>query len=245
MAKPSWMASVETQLGQQASSAVVPSQDTAALVNDPVVRQPTTIMWASRPSTHDATNMPAPSAPIAKASTKAAESSMSPAHIHESLDVNRQQHRRQSRSCGRSSGLPREEVDQSFADKFQGDMEEGVTDSAETKLEGHGKGKEIHYEDFSKYQPKVPFPSALEGKPIGKQKLDQNEDSSDQMLEKEVLDETKAPTEAKFASQMEEAEKVEQELPKPCIPVMSSMPPSINLNEEKAPQVRVRVMVIK
>ncbi|KAL5980170.1 hypothetical protein ACLOJK_036637 [Asimina triloba] len=133
-----------------------------------------------------------------------------------------------------------QEVDQSFADKFQGDMEEGDIESAKTELEGHDKGKKIHYEDFSKYQPKVPFPSALEGKPIGKQKLDQNEDSSDQMFEKEGADETKAQTEAKFNSQMEEAEKVEQELPQSCILVTSSTPPSINLNEEEAPQVKVK-----
>ncbi|KAL5994194.1 hypothetical protein ACLOJK_035066 [Asimina triloba] len=47
-------------------------------------------------------------------------------------------------------------------------MEEGDTESAETELEGHGKVKEIHYEDFSKYQQKISFPSALEGKSIGK-----------------------------------------------------------------------------
>ncbi|KAL5994247.1 hypothetical protein ACLOJK_035119 [Asimina triloba] len=99
-------------------------------------------------------------------------------------------------------------------------MEEGDTKSAEIGLEGHDKEKEMHYEDFDK------------------QKSDQNEDSSDQMLEKEVADETKAPTEAKFDSQMEEAEKMEQEPPKSCIPVMSSTPPSVNLNEEKAPQIR-------
>ncbi|KAL5994085.1 hypothetical protein ACLOJK_034956 [Asimina triloba] len=64
-------------------------------------------------------------------------------------------------------------------------MEEGDTKSAETELEGHDKEKEMHYEDF------------------GKQKPDQNEDSNEQILKKEVTDETKAPTEVKFASQME------------------------------------------
>ncbi|KAL5979027.1 hypothetical protein ACLOJK_018924 [Asimina triloba] len=61
-------------------------------------------------------------------------------------------------------------------------------------------------------------------------------------VEKEVADETKAPIEAKFASQMEEAEKVEQELPKSCIPVMSSTHPSVNLNEEKASQVEFKII---
>ncbi|KAL5978386.1 hypothetical protein ACLOJK_029503 [Asimina triloba] len=114
-----------------------------------------------------------------------------------------------------------QEVDQNSADKFQGEIEEGDAESAETELEGHDKGKEMHYEDF------------------GKQKPDQNEDSSEQMLEKEVVDETKAPTEVKFASQMEGAEKVEQEPPKSCILVMSSTPPSVTLNEEKASQLEL------
>ncbi|KAL6002350.1 hypothetical protein ACLOJK_034281 [Asimina triloba] len=135
-----------------------------------------------------------------------------------------------------------QEVSQSSTEKVQGDMEEGDTESVETELEGHDKGKEIHYEDFSKYQPKVPFPSALEGNHIGEQKPDQSEDSSDQMLEKEVVDETKAPTEAKFVSRMEEAEIVEQEPPKSCIPVMSSMPPSVNLNEKNTPQVKLKTI---
>ncbi|KAL5985303.1 hypothetical protein ACLOJK_027284 [Asimina triloba] len=85
-----------------------------------------------------------------------------------------------------------QEVDQNSADKFQGEIEEGDAESAEIELEGHNKGKEMHYEDFDK------------------QKLDQNEDSSEQMLEKEVADETKAQTDAKFDNQMEKAEKVEK-----------------------------------
>ncbi|KAL6009406.1 hypothetical protein ACLOJK_022635, partial [Asimina triloba] len=121
-------------------------------------------------------------------------------------------------------------------------MEEGDTKFTKTKLEGHDKGKETHYEDFSKYQPKSPFPSALEGKPISKQKLDQNADSNNQMLEKEVTEQTKAPTEAKFVSPMEEAEEVEQELPKSCILVMASTPPSVNINEEKAPKVKLKTI---
>ncbi|KAL5980268.1 hypothetical protein ACLOJK_036735 [Asimina triloba] len=73
-----------------------------------------------------------------------------------------------------------QEVDQNSVDKFQGDMEEGDAKSTETELEGHDKGKEMNYEDFDKQKP------------------DQNEDSSEQMLEKEVADETKTPTEVKF-----------------------------------------------
>ncbi|KAL5977822.1 hypothetical protein ACLOJK_036845 [Asimina triloba] len=114
-----------------------------------------------------------------------------------------------------------QEVDQSFADKFQGDMEEGNIDSAKTKLEGHDKWKEIHYEDFSKYQPKVHFPSVLEGKPI---------------------DEIEAPNAVEFVSQLEEAEKMEQGLPKSYIPEMLSKPPSINLNEEESPQVELKII---
>ncbi|KAL6000184.1 hypothetical protein ACLOJK_034862 [Asimina triloba] len=95
-----------------------------------------------------------------------------------------------------------------------------IQPNTETALEGHDKGNEMHYGDF------------------GKQKSDQNEDSSEQMLEKDVADETKAPTEAKF----NKAEKVEQELPKSCIPVMSSTPPSINIDEEEAPQVELKII---
>ncbi|KAL6002426.1 hypothetical protein ACLOJK_034358 [Asimina triloba] len=104
-------------------------------------------------------------------------------------------------------------------------MEDGDTEPAEIKLEGHGKGKEIHYEDLSKYQLKAHFPSASKGQPIGKQKLTQNEENAPSVELKaiseneaptkvkfaEVADETEAPITIKGVSQMEEAKKMEQE----------------------------------
>ncbi|KAL6003981.1 hypothetical protein ACLOJK_004527 [Asimina triloba] len=40
-------------------------------------------------------------------------------------------------------------------------MEESDIESAETEMEGHDKGKEIHDEDFSKYQPKKNYAEEL------------------------------------------------------------------------------------
>ncbi|KAL6009827.1 hypothetical protein ACLOJK_000257 [Asimina triloba] len=63
---------------------------------------------------------------------------------------------------------------------------------------------------------------------------DDQQDCGDHM---EVTDEIEAPNAVKFVSLMEEAEKVEQELPKSCIPVIPYTPPSVFLNEENVPQV--------
>ncbi|KAL6001052.1 hypothetical protein ACLOJK_006779 [Asimina triloba] len=53
----------------------------------------------------------------------------------------------------------------------------------------------------------------------------------------EVTNEIEAPNAVKFISQLEEAEKMEQELPKSCIPIIPYTPPSVFLNEENVPQV--------
>ncbi|KAL5978743.1 hypothetical protein ACLOJK_029860 [Asimina triloba] len=63
---------------------------------------------------------------------------------------------------------------------------------------------------------------------------DDQQDCGDHM---EVTDEIEAPNAVKFISLMEEAEKVEQELPKSCILVIPYTPPSVFLNEENVPQV--------
>ncbi|KAL5987219.1 hypothetical protein ACLOJK_041216 [Asimina triloba] len=52
-----------------------------------------------------------------------------------------------------------------------------------------------------------------------------------------ITNEIEAPNAVKSVSLMEEAEKVEQERPKSCIPIIPYAPPSVFLNEENVPQV--------
>ncbi|KAL6002665.1 hypothetical protein ACLOJK_022884 [Asimina triloba] len=65
----------------------------------------------------------------------------------------------------------------------------------------------------------------------------QGDDQQDCGNHMEVIDEIEAPNAVKIISQMEEAEKVEQELPKSYIPVIPYTPPSVFLNEKNIPQV--------
>ncbi|KAL6002894.1 hypothetical protein ACLOJK_023116 [Asimina triloba] len=65
----------------------------------------------------------------------------------------------------------------------------------------------------------------------------QGEDQLDCGNHMEVTNEIEAPNAVKCVSLMEEAEKVEQELPKSCIPIIPYTPPSVFLNEENVPQV--------
>ncbi|KAL5997235.1 hypothetical protein ACLOJK_008165 [Asimina triloba] len=64
-------------------------------------------------------------------------------------------------------------IGESSVEKFRQDSEDENTDQFQVK--SHDEGLDIH-EDPSKYQPKAPFPSVLEAKPISNQKLTQNEE---------------------------------------------------------------------
>ncbi|KAL5980125.1 hypothetical protein ACLOJK_036592, partial [Asimina triloba] len=68
----------------------------------------------------------------------------------------------------------------------------------------------------------------------------QGEDQLDCGNHMEVTNEIEAPNAVKFVNLREEAEKVEQELPKSCIPIIPYTPPLVFLNEENIPQVELQ-----
>ncbi|KAL6002439.1 hypothetical protein ACLOJK_034371 [Asimina triloba] len=68
------------------------------------------------------------------------------------------------------------------------------------------------------------------------------DDQLDRGNHMEVADEIEAPNVVKFVSQLEEAEKVEQELSKSYIPVMPYTPPSVNYNEKNVSQIKLKTL---
>ncbi|KAL5997955.1 hypothetical protein ACLOJK_008889 [Asimina triloba] len=123
-------------------------------------------------------------------------------------------------------------IGESLVEKSRQDPEDENTDQFQAK--SHDEGPDIH-EDPSKYQPKAPFPSALEVKPISNQKLTQNEEMLELFKQGRTCTRQRAP--AAYAMEHLPCSIINMNGRQPWLPLeLESLPPVIATNTARRNQ---------